>query len=105
MVGVEPLGRADELGGLRGFLEAGNDRGRALLLEGEPGIGKTILWKGALELAAQRGYRILTATPAEADAGLPFGVLGDLLDPPPEQAIALLPEPLRTALDIARSEE
>ena len=101
MVDVEPLGRADELGGLRGFLEPGADRGRALLLEGEPGIGKTILWKAALDLAAPRGYRILTATPAEADAGLPFGVLGDLLDPPPEQAIALLSEPLRTALDIA----
>jgi DNA-binding CsgD family transcriptional regulator len=101
MVGTEPLGRADELGGLRGFLESGTDRARALLLEGEPGIGKTILWKAALELAARRGYRILTATPAEADAGLPFGVLGDLLDPLPEQAIALLSEPLRKALDVA----
>jgi DNA-binding CsgD family transcriptional regulator len=101
MVGAEPLGRADELGDLRGFLESGTDRARALLLEGEPGIGKTILWKAGLELAAQHGYGILAATPTEADAGLPFGVLGDLLDPPPEQAIKLLSEPLRTALEIA----
>jgi hypothetical protein len=39
----------------------------ALLLEGEPGIGKTVLWGAGLELAGERGFRVLAAVPATAE--------------------------------------
>ena len=53
------------------------DVGRAvepvgLALEGTPGIGKTTLWRAALESARGRGYRVLTTAPGEPDAVLAF---------------------------------
>ena len=47
------------------------------------------------------GSRVLRSAPTEAESGLPYTVLGDLLDPVPEDAIASLPVPLRKALNAA----
>jgi hypothetical protein len=54
------LGRAQELAVLRGHLEttrAGS--GRAALVEGEPGVGKTRLAEAATDEAAARGFAVL----------------------------------------------
>jgi DNA replication protein DnaC len=48
--GEPVLGRESELGLLKEFL---NSDERALVLTGEPGIGKTTLWEAGLELAAK----------------------------------------------------
>jgi predicted ATPase len=47
---AEIIGRRDELQALEAFLETAPGGGQALLLEGEAGIGKTILWDEALRI-------------------------------------------------------
>src|SRR5215207_7699854 len=58
---MEVLGRDDELRSLEAFLD-GEASGLAILaLEGEAGIGKSTLWRAAVETARDRGTRVLTA--------------------------------------------
>jgi len=95
------VGRELEQAAISRLLDLAPDGLRALLLEGEAGIGKTVLWKAALSAAMLRGYIVLNSAPTEAEAGLPYAVLGDLLDPVPDEAIASLSGPLRTALEVA----
>ena len=71
------LGREEELATIVRFFDGGSGP-RALLLEGEAGIGKTTLWREAVRLAEERG-RALEARPSEVETKLSFGVLGDLL--------------------------
>jgi hypothetical protein len=97
----ELIGREAELATIGQFLDSAEDGLHALILEGEAGIGKTTLWKAGLSAASAKGYRLLSAAPTEGEAGLPYAVLGDLLDPIPEGAVASLSAPLRTALDVA----
>jgi DNA-binding CsgD family transcriptional regulator len=97
----ELIGRDEEQAALADFLEAAQAGPRVLLLEGEAGIGKTSLWKAALSSATGLGYCILNAAPTEAESALPYAVLGDLLDPVPEEALASIPIRLRSALEVA----
>jgi DNA-binding CsgD family transcriptional regulator len=97
----ELVGRDEEQATSAAFLKAVEGGPRVLLLEGEAGIGKTSLWKAALSSAALNGYRILSAAPTEAESALPYAVLGDLLDPIPEEALASISMPLRAALEVA----
>src|SRR5215469_9787067 len=100
-VGTQLLGREAELTEIRRFLDAADGGPAALLLEGEPGIGKTSLWTAAIDLALALRYRVLKSAPAQIEMSLPYAVLGDLLDPYPEAAVATLPAPMRTALEAA----
>lgn len=74
------VGRATERGALDLLLEGARDgAGGALVLRGEPGIGKTMLLdyaRGAFD-----SVRILSAPGVEAERGLRFGNLHRLLDP------------------------
>lgn len=83
------------------FLDAAAGGARALLLEGEAGIGKTLLWQEALERARARGFRVLSARPAGSEVELSFAALGDLLDGALELALPELPAPRRRALETA----
>ena len=57
---VEVIGRAAERDELRAFAE-GVAHGPAILsLDGAAGMGKTTLWLWGLELAAERGCRVLS---------------------------------------------
>ena len=95
------IGRDDELGTL------GNALGRlpggacAVVVEGEPGIGKTILWEAALADAASRGYRVLRASGAQSEVQLLLGALGDLLQDVHDVVLPPLPAPQRHALAVA----
>jgi DNA-binding CsgD family transcriptional regulator len=71
------------------------------VIDGDPGIGKTTLWRAALDAAGERGYRLLSSRPAEADASLSFAGLADLLADVDDEVFDLLPEPQRQALDVA----
>jgi len=71
------------------------------VLEGDAGVGKTALWRRALELAAQRGWRILSSAPAGSEARLAFAALGDLLDVAIDDALPALPKPQRSVLEVA----
>jgi len=93
------VGRERELAVLRGFVD-GVDRPGALVLEGAAGIGKTTLWKAAVDYAAGR-RRVLAARPAAAEARLSFAALTDLLQAVLEEVLPSLPPPQRRALEAA----
>jgi DNA-binding CsgD family transcriptional regulator len=92
------VGRESELAGIEAFLERAGPA--ALALEGEPGIGKTTLWRAGVDAARERGQRVLVARPVEAERELSFSALGDLLAPELERLEALSP-PRRRALEVA----
>ncbi|OBB96484.1 LuxR family transcriptional regulator [Mycobacterium sp. 852002-40037_SCH5390672] len=71
----------------------------ALVLEGEPGIGKTTLWLEALDQARARGFRALSCRAAAAESVLAYTLLADLLSEVDDSIWADLPTPQRRALD------
>lgn len=93
------VGREDELAQIEAFLtEEGQ---RALLLEGEAGIGKTTLWRWGLESAEARGRHVLTCAAVSSEAQLAFTALRDLLAEAFDAAAPQLPAPQRRALGVA----
>ena len=95
------MGREPELAVLQRFLDSIPSAPSALLLSGDPGIGKTTVWKEGLADALLRDYRILSCGPIEAETRLSYAALGDLLEPILEEALPSLPEPQRLALEVA----
>jgi len=95
----ELFGREHELAALNAFVAAAGPR--AIVLEGEPGIGKTSLWRSALEKAVDGGARVLSASPASGESQLSFSVLADLLGPTLDEVGEDLPAPQRRALALA----
>jgi DNA-binding CsgD family transcriptional regulator len=73
----------------------------AVVLEGEPGIGKSMLWNEGVDLARERGYAVLSCRPTGSDTELSLIGLGDLLRGLPEAAFADVPAPQREALEIS----
>lgn len=96
----EIVGRDTELGEIAGFVRAFPAGADALILEGEAGIGKTILWTAAVEVARGAGL-VLTCRPAQAETELALTGLGDLLAPVIDAVLPALPVPLARALEIA----
>src|SRR5215216_4133569 len=77
---VEIVGRDEELRSLSAFLDRTTEGPAALVLEGEAGIGKSTLWLAGIEAARERGLRVLSSRPAEAERGLAHVVLSDLFE-------------------------
>jgi len=98
---LDVVGRESEIDSLHGFLNAVPEGPFALVLIGEPGIGKTTLWREGVAAAEEHGQRVLTCRPVEAEIALPFAALGDLLEDVPENVLATLAGPQRHALEIA----
>jgi DNA-binding CsgD family transcriptional regulator len=98
----EVIGRDREAERLRAFLGAPTiDGPRALVLEGEAGIGKSTLWLSGIEHARERGIRILASRPAEAEQALAFAGLGDLFEDVLDGVLPALASPRRRALEVA----
>ena len=97
----ELIGRQEELSLLDGFLANLGAGPRALLLEGEAGIGKTALWQAGMTHARARGQRALACRPAGSEVKLSFAALGDLLAGALQEALPALPVPQRRALEAA----
>src|SRR6478735_8103611 len=93
------VGRDTALGDVAQFVDAVEAAPAALLLEGEPGIGKTTLWRSAQAAAADRGHRVLAATAVEGEADLPFVALRDLLDDVSADAAPLRSDDPRAVAD------
>jgi predicted ATPase len=98
---VDAIGRGPELGSIAGFLDAVAAGSSALVIRGEAGIGKTVLWNEAVVAARDRGYTVLSCHPVQAESRLPYLGLGDLFAHVPEQVLAELPVPQRRALEVA----
>ena len=95
------VGRADELRQVIAFVDAVADGPAALLLEGEPGIGKSTLWSEGTVVAAERSHQVLSCRPVESETQLGFAALGDLLGGVADAVVAELPSPQRRAIDVA----
>ena len=74
-------GREADVAVVRRFLAAAAVDGRALLLTGPAGIGRTALLDLAATAAAFSGAFVVRAAGVEDEAGLPFAGLGQLLAP------------------------
>lgn len=96
------VGRDSELEAVEAFLAEVCHGGevRAFVLEGEPGIGKTVIWEAGLRLAEARGLRVLAARTAETEATLSYAALSDLVTTSYDDVRSTLPPPLAHALDI-----
>ena len=99
MPGVGMESRPVEGRSVSGFLASATSQPSALLIEGEPGIGKTTLWLAAVEHARDKGFRVLSARAAAAESVLAYTALADLLDGVPASAWTDLPDPQRAAVD------
>ncbi|MGW3352786.1 AAA family ATPase [Nonomuraea rubra] len=92
------LGRDDEIGLLESLLgNAAEGRGGGMILQGEPGIGKTTLLAYAEERAV--GFRVLRAVSAEPESDLAYATLHQLLFPV-LSLVDELPGPQAQALDV-----
>ncbi|HEV8402624.1 MAG TPA: AAA family ATPase [Candidatus Limnocylindrales bacterium] len=97
----EVVGRGNELAIVERFVERARDGSSALVLEGEAGIGKTTIWRAAVDLATTAGFTVLTSAPARSERGLTLGGLTDLFADVDASVLAGLPDPQRHALEIA----
>ena len=100
---VEIVGRDEELSSLAAFLDgrAAGDGPIAIALEGAAGIGKSTLWRVAVEDARGRGLRVLASRPAESELALAHAGLGDLFEGVLDEVLQALTPPRRRALEVA----
>src|SRR5271167_1783479 len=96
----ELIGRDEEVALLDGILDGVRDRGGALVIRGEPGIGKSALLDCARGRASSLGARTLATVGVESESELAFAGLHQLLGPIGSH-IERLPDPQRQALDAA----
>jgi len=97
---AEIIGREEELGFLHSLLDSSGGLAAALL-EGEAGIGKSTLWLAGVETARERGLRVLSSRPAEAEQRLAHVGLGDLFEGVLDDVLPALSPPRRRALEVA----
>jgi ATP/maltotriose-dependent transcriptional regulator MalT len=86
------FGRSGELTRLDAFLAEVPAGARALVIRGEPGIGKTTLLRFGVEEARRAGHTVLVARPAEEERSLALGGLVDLFEDTGLDAVALQDE-------------
>ena len=87
------VGGATEFSALSRLVEQASERGGALVVHGEQGVGKTSLLTAASQLAHQRGARVLRVAAVQSEAHLTFSGLHQLLLP-----LLALPEPIATTV-------
>jgi DNA-binding CsgD family transcriptional regulator len=95
------IGREREQVALRAFAERLGEGPAAVLLAGDAGVGKTTLWRVAVEAARARGHCVLTTRPSAAEARLGFAGLRDLLGNVGGEVLDAVPGPQADALRVA----
>jgi DNA-binding CsgD family transcriptional regulator len=96
----ELIGRSDEVARVDALLDRIRGRGGAVVIRGEPGIGKSALLDSARGRASSLGARTLQTVGVESESELAFAGLHQLLAPLGRR-IDGLPDPQRQALDAA----
>jgi hypothetical protein len=99
---MDVIGRTAELDRLKTWLHGGipsrlapDVAKKVLVIEGEPGIGKTTLWAEAVRQARLEGTNVLVCRPRPSDSGLPNVGLTDLLRSVPDEDFQKLSPPQR----------
>jgi DNA-binding CsgD family transcriptional regulator len=93
-------GRSAELERIDRFLAQLQHGGEALLVYGQPGVGKSVLLHVAAERAEAAGMKVLRATGSEFEADISYSCLNQLLLNDIGEIDALQP-PMREALSVA----
>jgi DNA-binding CsgD family transcriptional regulator len=93
------VGRNAELAAVEQGLEGVGSRFAMIAICGEPGIGKTTIWRYGIAAAQARGYQVVQCRPAESETWLSFSGLADLMEDVPGQLPEALPCPQREALE------
>jgi DNA-binding CsgD family transcriptional regulator len=101
MAAMAVIGRDEEVNAIRGFIAAVPQGPTALVISGEPGIGKTLLWRTGVAEAREQFASVLTCRGIEGEASLSFAGLSDLLGGVLDAALPLLVKPRRRALEVA----
>jgi DNA-binding CsgD family transcriptional regulator len=100
MATMSLYGRESEVRALDELIDGIEERGGAIVVCGEAGIGKSALLEAARRNAEARGMTVVTATGAQSEAQLPFAALHQLLRPYLGQ-LGNLPAVQRAALEAA----
>ncbi|WP_231639741.1 AAA family ATPase [Mycobacterium sp. Marseille-P9652] len=95
------VGRMAEEQCVTEFLASVPAQSGALVIQGEPGIGKTTLWLDAVSRARALGFRTLSCRAAAAESVLAYTVLSELLSGVDDAVWADAPLPQKQALDAA----
>ena len=91
------VGRRAELALISSMLDRVGEQGGTLRIAGDPGVGKSTLLQVAIDLAAQRGFTVLSARAVEGESHLTFNILYELVQPIVGR-LQELPTPHRSAL-------
>lgn len=86
---------------IRRIVTSRRDSFDAILLSGERGIGKSVIWAEGLAAARAAGLRVLSASTAESELSMPYVVLDDLLGDVIDEALPSLSDQQRQALETA----
>ena len=93
-------GRTHEVGLLHRFLDDLPLGPRALILEGEVGIGKTSLLDQLAATARERSWHVLAASPVASELPWEFAALADLFGRLPPDLVERLPPAQQRALGV-----
>jgi DNA-binding CsgD family transcriptional regulator/tetratricopeptide (TPR) repeat protein len=77
----DAVGRELELAAMAAALAGADDGPAGVVLQGDPGIGKTTLWRVGVETARRQGLTVSVSRPQEAEMPLAYCALFDLLEP------------------------
>ena len=94
------IGRSQELATVARLVTQVVDSGRAVVVQGDAGIGKTALVSAAAQLAVDAGFRALRCTGVQSETTAGFAGLHELLHPVLD-LVPLLPARQRAALSTA----
>ncbi|WP_156448418.1 AAA family ATPase, partial [Mycobacterium sp. NAZ190054] len=81
------------------FFAAARRKPVGLLIEGEPGIGKTTLWSGVVDRAAGAGFVVLAVRAGQVDTAPAQAAVADLFGALDRDILAALPDVQRLAAD------
>ena len=92
------IGRDEELEALQRLVDEVAGLPSVVVLDGEPGSGKTTLIDAACRGASAGGHRVLRCSPTQWEGDLTFAALGDVVEPVLDEVAPALAEPQRRAL-------
>lgn len=95
------LGRENELEAIGRVLQDTSPAPRAVVLEGEAGIGKSTVWGAGIAHGMRSGYLVLSTRASQSETALSFAGLSDLFAEVVDEVLPELPEPQRVALEVA----
>jgi len=72
---AEIIGCAEELEALARLIDDIDRRPAGVVLDGEAGVGKTMLWRAAMRMAEKKGHRVLATSGAPTETTLVAGTI------------------------------